>query len=122
MSHETATSYSSCLVYSFILSTLKQKMYTCKLKQSIISLHMKVLRTRGGGGGYSLVDGIRGCSKILECFFVIFGILMGGFPFQTQCAQFAKLGAFWKIWSKQHPICFKLGVFCRTGICIKGTC
>ena len=26
-----------------------------------------------------------------------FGISMGGFPFQTQCTQFATLGAFWKV-------------------------
>ena len=63
-------------------------------------------------GGYSLVDGIRGCSKVKRCFFIIFGISMGGFPFQTQCAQFAKLGEFWKIWPKKRPICCKLGVFC----------
>ena len=29
---------------------------------------------------------------------------MGGFPFKTQCAQFAKLGVFREIRSKKHPI------------------
>ncbi len=53
-----------------------------------------------GRGGYSLLDGIQGCSKVLGCFFVIFGISMGGFLFQIQCVQFAKLGAFSKIWPK----------------------
>ena len=49
---------------------------------------------------FSLVDGIPGCSVALGCFFIIFGISMSGFPFQTQSAQFAKLGAFLKIWPK----------------------
>ena len=38
--------------------------------------------------------------------FVIFGISMGGFLSQTQCAQFAKLGVFWKIWPKKAPNLF----------------
>ena len=50
-----------------------------------------------GGGGFSLTNGIRGCSKVLRCIFVSFGISMGGLSSHTQCAQFAKLGVFWKI-------------------------
>ncbi len=51
--------------------------------------------------GFSLIDGIHGCSKVLGCFFFIFGIPMGGFPFQIQCAQIAKLGVFLKNWEKK---------------------
>ena len=36
------------------------------------------LKQRMGGGGGSLVDYIRGCSKVYGCFFVILGIPMGG--------------------------------------------
>ena len=50
-----------------------------------------------GGGGFSLTNGIRGCSKVLRCIFVSFDISMGGLSSHTQCAQFAKLGVFWKI-------------------------
>ena len=52
---------------------------------------------RPRGGGFSLTNGIRGCSKVLRCIFVSFGISMGGLSSHTQCAQFAKLGVFWKI-------------------------
>ena len=48
-----------------------------------------------------------GMLKTFRVLFVIFGISTGGFPFQTQCAKFANLDAFWKIWSKKHPICSK---------------
>ena len=50
-----------------------------------------------GGGGFSLTNGIRGCSKVLSCIFVNFGISMGGLSSHAQCAQFAKFGVFWKI-------------------------
>ena len=49
---------------------------------------------------------------MLKGFFLIIGILMGGFPFKTQCAQFVKLGVFRKIRPTKHPICSNLGVFC----------
>ena len=49
------------------------------------------------GAGFSLTNGIRGCSKVLRCIFVSFGISMGRLSSHTQCAQFAKLGVFWKI-------------------------
>ncbi len=47
---------------------------------------MKGVESSGGGGGGEGEggSGIRGCSNVLGCFFVIFGILMDGFPFQTQ--------------------------------------
>ena len=64
-----------------------------------------------GGGGFSLVDDIRGCLKAYGCFFVTIGISIGGFLSQTQCAQFANLGVFWKIWPKKHLIFSKLCVF-----------
>ena len=66
---------------------------TCKH----FSQHFLPGRVRG------LVDGIRGCSKVLGAFSsYIFGIH----------TQFAKLSAFWKILPQKHPICSKLGVFC----------
>ncbi len=40
-----------------------------------------------GGGGLSLVDGIRG----FRVLFRQFCISMGGFPYQTQCAQFGNV-------------------------------
>ena len=55
------------------------------------------MRTVLGPGGFSLTNGIRGCSKVSRCIFVSFGISMGGLSSHTQCAQFAKLGVFWKI-------------------------
>ena len=69
-------------------------------------------------------DSIRGCSEVLgafssflvrgfRCFFVIFGTSMGGFPFETQCAQFAKLRAFWKIGPKKHPKLQQFGMVMR---------
>ena len=64
-----------------------------------------------GGGGVLTGDDIRGCTKASGCFFVIFGISMGRYLSQTQCAQFAKLDVFWKMWPKKHPNCSKLGVF-----------
>ncbi len=36
---------------------------------------------------------------------------LGGFLSLTQCTQFAKLGVFWEILPKKHPIGPKLGVF-----------
>ena len=48
------------------------------------------------GGGFSLTNEIRGCSKVLRCIFVNFGISMGGLSSHTQCPQFEKLGVFWK--------------------------
>ncbi len=44
-----------------------------------------------GAGSCSLVYGKQGWSKVLGCFFVSFGISMGGFPFHTQGAQFAPI-------------------------------
>ena len=66
----------------------------------------------GRGVGVSLVDDIRDAQRLKGAFFVIFGISTGGFLSQTQCDQFAKLGVFWKIWPKKHPICSELGDFC----------
>ncbi len=65
----------------------------------------------GPGGGYSVYTGIRICACLLRCIFMKFGISMGGFPSLTQCAQFAKLGVFWEILPKKHPIWPNLGVF-----------
>ena len=39
---------------------------------------------------------------------------VGGFLSLTQCTQFAKLGVFWEILPKKHPICHKLGVLGQT--------
>ena len=50
-----------------------------------------------GPRGVSLTNGIQGCSKVLRCIFLSSGISMGGLSSHTQCAQFAKLGVFWKI-------------------------
>ena len=49
----------------------------------------------------------RGCSKVLGFFFDMFGISMS-FRFQTQCAQFAKLGAY--LSNKAH-ILVQIGCF-----------
>ncbi len=43
--------------------------------------------------GYSLVDGIRGCSKVLGCFFAIFGIpSRPNTPNLQDCVHFGKFG------------------------------
>ena len=51
----------------------------------------------GEGEGISLVDMYGDAQWPKGALFVILGISMGGFLSQTQCAQFAKLGVFWKI-------------------------
>ncbi len=71
----------------------------------------RIRRYARGGGGYSVYAGIRICACLLGCIFMKFGISMGGFPSLTQCTQFAKLGVFFEILPKKHPIWPKLGVF-----------
>ena len=63
-------------------------------------------------GGYSLAGGIRGCSKVLGCFFVIFGILNGGFPFRHNAPKvhFGKFG-------QKAPNLFEIGWFLQESFC-----
>ncbi len=71
-------------------------------------------------GGYSVYTGIHICACLLGCIFMKFGISMGGFPSLTRCTQIAKLGVFWEILPKKHPICPKLGVFLQKMRILKG--
>ena len=55
-------------------------------KNQLILVLVCITKNNFAWGVVSLVDGIRGCSKVLWCFFVIFDfwyIDMGGFPFHV---------------------------------------
>ena len=66
-------------------------------------------------GGALTVWWYTGMSRVLGVTFLIFriGLLIGGFRFQTQCAQFAKLGVFRKFWPKKAPDLSKIWWFLR---------
>ena len=60
------------------------------------------------GGGFSLQLMVYGDAQRFKGAFSSLGpigISMGGFPFKTQCAQFAKSGVFRKIRPKSTKIC-----------------
>ena len=60
------------------------------------------------GGGGSLTNGIRGCSKVLRCIFVslyIDGWVIVTYPRRPIC----KIGCILENLAKKHPICAKSG-------------
>ncbi len=97
------TSWAMEVKYIYTLLTLKYKVNL--LNASISSMLSQNLRFWLAG----CKPWYTGCSKVLRCFLVIFGLLMGWFPFQTQCAQFCKLdfGNF----AKKAPNLFQIGCF-----------
>ena len=46
-------------------------------------MYQHILKEGVSGEGFSLTNGIRGCSKVLKCIFVNFGISMGGLSSHT---------------------------------------
>ena len=62
------------------------------------------MKKESEGGGDAL--------RFKGTFSSLVGTLIGGFLFMTQCTQFAKLGVFWKIRSKD-PNLFLIGCFLR---------
>ena len=84
--------------------TVVTRVYTSQMGTKGYAWHVIVMFSPTFGsvpkmvmGGFSLTNGIWGCSKVLRCIFVSFGISMGGLSSYTQCTQFSKLGVFWKI-------------------------
>ena len=73
-----------------------------------IIINLKVFMTRGG---FSHWHGKRICACLLGCFFVKFGIAIGGFSSGTKEPKSHKLGVFWANYCKKHPIWSKLGAF-----------
>ena len=93
------------------IKTLYNK-FTHKIKPvRLIQLKLELWSSPRGGGGGLTDKWYTGMLKGFGVHFRNFGILMGGFWSQTQCAQFAKLGVFPKILPKKHTICPKLGAF-----------
>ena len=72
----------------------------------------------GGGGRFSHWHDIGICACLLGCFFANFGLAIGGFLSQTKAPNLHKLGVFWAIYGKKHPIWAKYWMFFAKKICI----
>ena len=70
-----------------------------------------VLLPRGGGGSHWLIytGMLKGYKGVFSSYLIYQWV---GFCPRPKAPNLAKLGVFWKIWPKKHPICSKLGVFC----------
>ena len=55
------------------------------------------------GGGFSLTNGIRGCSKVLRCIFVSFGISMGGVIVTYLMRPICKIGCILENLARKAP-------------------